>query len=211
MRKNLVFILCLSLTFTLAGCTSDKKVNNSQQTSTQTSQDASKNNNQKQSSNENANIDEKKQPASNNETSSSEQAVKDKNNTSKKIDKVNSKVKLYNGTYFDDRRFGDNVLENYCEIVISNVTSNSFDFTFYEVNVKAGRKEEKKVIFLKNTAVFTGDGTKATFYGKDYTLNFTFPNDHNAYPVVTDIKVSGFKPLEGHTYVNNGIPGHEFS
>ncbi|WP_411682110.1 hypothetical protein [Clostridium thailandense] len=220
MKKNLVFILCLSLTFTLAGCNSDKKVNTSTQTTTetQTLQDDSKNNNQKQATNDKNSVDEKNQPASNSgnskqsdKTSSSEQAVKDKDNTSKNSTKVNSKVKLYNGTYFDDRRFGDNVLENYCEVVISNVTNNSFDFTVYEVDVQAGKKENRKVIFLKNTAVFTGDGTKAAFYGKDYTLNFTFPNNHNAYPVVTDIKVSGFKPLEGHTYVNNGIPGHEFS
>ncbi|MBW6411527.1 hypothetical protein [Clostridium weizhouense] len=71
-------------------------------------------------------------------------------------------------------------------------------------------KENKKVIFLTNTAYFTGDGTKATFYGNDYTLNFTFPNNHDAYPVVTDMEIFGFKGLEGKTYVNNGIPGHEF-
>ena len=66
------------------------------------------------------------------------------------------------------------------------------------------------MIFLKNTAVFTGTGTEAAFYGKDYTLSFTFPDNHRAYPVVTDMQVSGFKKLEGKTYVNNSIPGHEF-
>ena len=129
---------------------------------------------------------------------------------SQKITKVNSKVKLYDGAYFDNRRFRDNILKNYCEVVISNVTNTSFDFTVYEVNKLDGKKENKKVIFLTNTAVFTGDGMKATFYGNNYTLNFTFPNNHNAYPAVTDIEISGFKPLEGKTYVNNGIPGHEF-
>ncbi|CAG9709908.1 conserved hypothetical protein [Clostridium neonatale] len=71
-------------------------------------------------------------------------------------------------------------------------------------------KEDRKMIFLKNTAVFTGTGTEAAFYGKDYTLSFTFPDNHRAYPVVTDMQVSGFKKLEGKTYVNNRIPGHEF-
>ncbi|QGU96118.1 hypothetical protein GOM49_14360 [Clostridium bovifaecis] len=84
----------------------------------------------------------------------------------------------------------------------------SFDFTIYQSDAKTG---EKKVVFLKNPVVFMGDGTKAAFYGKKYTLNFTVPNNHDAYPVVTDMKIFGFEPLEGKTYVNNGIPGHEFS
>lgn len=130
-----------------------------------------------------------------------------KNNIPLAISKVSGKVKLYEGTYFDDRRFGDNILKNSCEIVISNVTDTSFDFTVYQSNTETG---EKKVIFLKNTAVFIGAGTKAVFYGKNYTLNFTFPNNHGAYPVATDMQISGFEPLEGKTYVNNGIPGHEF-
>ncbi|MBZ9685644.1 hypothetical protein G9F72_004660 [Clostridium estertheticum] len=142
--------------------------------------------------------------------SPNEHVVKDKKNVSQKVTIVNSKVKLYDGTYFDDDCFGDNILKNYCEIVISNVTNTSFDFTVYEVNVVDGKKENKKAIFLTNTAVFTGDGMKATFYGNSYTLNFTFPNYHGAYPAVTDMEISGFKPLEGKTYVNNGIPGHEF-
>ena len=131
-----------------------------------------------------------------------------KNNTSPETVKVKSKVKLYEGTYFDDKRFGENMLKTYCEVVISNVTDNSFDFTVYQVVDAA--KGEKKVIFLKNTAVFIGDGTKAAFNGKNYTINFAFPNYHRAYPVVTDMEISGFPPLEGNDYVNNGIPGHEF-
>ncbi|WP_097027405.1 hypothetical protein [Clostridium peptidivorans] len=130
-----------------------------------------------------------------------------KNNISPETVKVSGKVKLYEGTYFDDRRFGDNILESSYEVVISNVRDTSFDFTICQLDAETG---ERKVIFLTNTAVFIGDGTKAAFYGKNYTLNFTFPNNHGAYPVVTDMKVSGFQPLEGKTYVNNGIPGHEF-
>ncbi len=130
------------------------------------------------------------------------------NNSSKQIAKVSSKVKLYEGTYFDDKCFGETMLKSYCEVVISNITDTSFDFTVYQV-VDA-EKKEKKVIFNKNTAIFIGDGTKAAFYGKEYTLNFTFPNLHNAYPIVTDMQISGFAPLEGKDYVNNGIPGHEF-
>lgn len=155
--------------------------------------------------------------ASSKETNPTEKLEKDENNTSPEKDKdnasvqtakVSGKVKLYEGIYFDDRRFGDNILESSCEVVISNIKDTSFDFTIYQVNAKT---KNKKVIFLTNTAIFIGDGTKAAFYGKNYTLNFTFPNNHRAYPVVTDMMISGFAPLEGKTYVNNGIPGHEFS
>ena len=76
--------------------------------------------------------------------------VKDKNNVSQKTTKVNSKVKLYDGTYFDDRCFGDNIakLKNYCEVVISNVTNTSFDFTVYEVN-DMGKQKIKRLFSLK--------------------------------------------------------------
>ena len=202
MKKIFVLTLCLSLILTLAGCSNDKKLNNDYQTQVVSEQN---------------NIDKKQDTDSNNkdstqaaETSQNEQAVKDENINSQKVNEVYGKVKLYEGTYFDDRRFGENGVKNYFEVEISNITNTSFDFTIYEVNDSDGKKENKKVIFLKNTAVFIGDGTKAAFYGKEYTLNFNFPNKHNAYIVATDMEISGFKPLEGKTYVNNKIPGHEF-
>jgi len=182
-------ILSLSLILLFAGCNSDKKANKSIE-----------------ASNQQENVDEKKETDLNNansiqstEISPNEQVGKDNNNVSQTITKVNSKVKLHEGTYLDDRYLGHNIakLKNYCEVVISNVTNISFDFIVYEVDMET---EDKKVIFLKNTAVFTGDGMTAAFYGNNYTLNFTFPN-------ITDVKISGFKPLEGKTYVNNGIPG----
>jgi hypothetical protein len=193
MKKNLALILCLSLIFILVGFNSDKKANESIQ-----------------ATNEQNSVDEKKETDLNNtnsiqfsKISPNEGAVKGKNNVSEKITEVNSKVKLYKGTYWDERRLGDNYLnlKNYCEVVISNVTNTSFDFTIYEVDRET---ENRKVIFLTNTAVFTGDGIKATFYGNNYTLNFTFPS-------LTEIKISGFKPLEDKTYLNNKIPGHECS
>lgn len=218
MKKNLVLILYLSFIFILAGCNSDKKANDSIQSTNknQTLEDSSKDiNNPMQATNEQNSVYEKKETDLNNknsiqstEISPNEQAPKDK--VSQKIAKVNSKVKLYEGTYFDDKRFGENIIKNYCEVVISNVTNTSFDFTVYEVNDLDGKKEKKKVIFLKNTAVFTEDGVTAAFYGNSYTLNFTFPNKHQAYPVVTDMEISGFELLKGKTYVNNGILGHEF-
>lgn len=184
MKKISVILICLSVIFILVGCSNK---NESKSTSTAAGQSS---------------VDEKKEK-------DNEQAVKDENKTPQNEDKVIGKVKLFDGIYFDDRRFGDNILKNYCEIEISNITDTSFDFTVYEVNGPEGEKN-RKVIFLTNTAVFIDDGMKAAFYGKKYTLDFTFPNKHNAEPIVTDIEISGFEPLEGRTYVNNGIPGHEF-
>lgn len=201
-KKFILVILSLFFSNILIGCSIDKSTID-------------------YSNKENSSIsqDEKKETSKNSskEVNSTEKLGKDKNNTSTQTTKHNTspqtakiigKVKLYSGTYFDDRRFGDNILESSCEVVISNVKDTSFDFTIYQVDAKT---ENKKVIFLTNTAVFIGDGTKAAFYGKNYTLNFTFPNNHRAYPVVTDMQISGFAPLDGKTYVNNGIPGHEFS
>lgn len=201
-KKFILVILSLFFSNILTGCSINKSTtDSSNKENSSISQDEEKETS-KDSSKE-VNSTEKLEKDENNVS-----PEKDKNSTSSQTSKVSGKVKLYAGTYFDDRRFGDNILESSCEVVISNVRDNSFDFTIYEVDTKT---ENKKVIFLTNTAVFIGDGTKAAFYGKNYTLNFTFPNNHRAYPVVTDMMISGFAPLEGKTYVNNGIPGHEFS
>ncbi len=186
MKKISVMLICLSFIFIFIGCSSNK--NEEKYTSTAAGQSS---------------VDDKKEK-------DNEQAVKDESKAPQNKDKVIGKVKLFDGVYYDDRRIGDNILKDYCEVEISNITDTSFDFTVYEVNVSEGEKN-KKVIFRTNTAVFTGDGMKAAFYGKKYTLQFTFPNYHNAEPIATDIEISGFEPLEGKTYANNGIPGHEFS
>lgn len=195
-QKYIITILSLILSVVLIGCS-----HNTPAADSQNKKDApiSKNSSKEVSSTE----------VSSAEVSPTEEspAVKSEKDSPKPA-KVSGKVKLYGGTYFDDRCFGDDEVKNFCEVMIFNVTDTSFDFAVYQVDEKKG---EKKIIFLKNTAVFIGDGTKAAFYGKNYTLNFTFPNKHNAYPVVTDMEISGFEPLKGKTYVNNGIPGHEFS
>lgn len=189
-QKYIITILSLILSIVLIGCSSNTPAVDSQnKKDAPISKDSSK-------------------EVSSKEVSPTEEspAVKSEKDSPKPA-KVSGKVKLYAGRYFDDRCFGDDGVKNFCEVMISNITDTSFDFAVYQVDEKKG---EKKIIFLKNTAVFIGDGTKAAFYGKNYTLNFTFPNKHGAYPVVTDMEISGFEPLKGKTYVNNGIPGHEF-
>lgn len=83
-------------------------------------------------------------------------------------------IELYAGEYNDSRSFGD-------------PSAGTFN-----------------LIFKEHTAVFTGDGSAAVYNGKQYTLNFTFPD-------ITTIEVSGFDAAEGISYMCNGIPGHEFS
>lgn len=210
MKKNLALLIsCLSLLFLLVSCNSAKKEDISSQTNNnnQAIKDDSNNiNNEAETSDEQNKADENKEAVSNNTNSiqSSKSAQKehdsnDKQNNSQKVTKVSRKIDLYEGSYLDDRYLAHNIskLKSYCNVVISNITTTSFDFTVYEIDRET---ENKKVIFLKNTAIFIGDGTKAAFYGKDYTLNFTFPSK-------ADIKVSGFKPLEGNTYINNSISG----
>ena len=125
---------------------------------------------------------------------------------------TSGKAQLYEGIYFDNRLFGDTDREGYpntaYEIVISNLTDTVFDFAVYEKTIVTG---ESVLISPAQTAVFSGDGTEATFSGADYNLTFVFPDYHKTYPVVTDIEISGYKPFEGNTYVNNAIPGYEFS
>lgn len=124
---------------------------------------------------------------------------------------VKAKVKMHAGTYFDEIIYtwasGEAESSPYCEFDISNVTDTSFDFAIYQ---RESDTSGRSLIFKKHTAVFTGDGMEAVYNGEQYTIRFSFPDERQAFPDVVDMKVSGFGPVEGATFVNNGIPGHEF-
>lgn len=121
---------------------------------------------------------------------------------------VTAAIQLYAGSYRDNSVFiPENGWNDYYSLVISNITDTSFDFTIYLMDYTDSIKE---TIFATNTAVFTGNGTSAFYDGTQYDLTFTFPDYHNALPDVTDIQVSGFWAVEGITFANNGVPGHEF-
>lgn len=161
--------------------------------------------------------EEPRQPASDEQQQETvkEPPVLQENEETPKTDSETSEgvpatVILYEGTYFAEEVYkmaadlGDGI---YCEIDISNITDTSFDFTVYEVNES---EETRSMIFKTHMAVFQGDGTTAVYNGKEYTLNFTFPDYHTSLPHVTDMEVTGFALLEGETYMNNSVPGHEF-
>lgn len=124
---------------------------------------------------------------------------------------VSARVQLYEGCYFDSSTFGDSTRadypKTYCEINVLNITDTSFDFIIDEVTVETDEKEQ---ILPRKTAVFIHDGMEAVYQDDDMELTFTFPDYHKAYPAATDMEITGYNKLEGKTYNNNCIPGHEF-
>lgn len=124
------------------------------------------------------------------------------------INGVPAKVNVYEGEYrYDLARTGLPITEYYT-VIVENVTEDSFDFTIYYVDDLA---ETRDVVFRTHTAVFEGDGTYAKYHGQEYELEFTFPDKRNTYPDAVDMQITGYEPVEGLTFCNNAIPGHEFS
>ncbi len=131
---------------------------------------------------------------------------------------VESAVTLYDNypyhqdSYFmvDESRIVGNqgFPEDTYAINISNITSSSFDF---EIVINDGQSDVVTTVVPLSTAHFVEDGTVAEYYGVDYDLRFTFANDYNALPDVVQIKVEGLEMLDGINFINNGVPGHEFS
>lgn len=119
-------------------------------------------------------------------------------------------VKIYEGLYFDESyyQYVDMPQEEspliYCEITISNVTDNAFDFV---INEKVMATGETKVLVPANTAVISSEASKAVYQGENLTLTFVFPDDENTFP--QHLEVSGLAQLENKVYMNNTIPGHE--
>ena len=127
---------------------------------------------------------------------------------------VPAQYRLYEVTYGDSRGYTgltleDGLPEDWYEIEISNVTSTSFDFSIIHRNWVEDKILDKPI--ENATAIFVGDGTEARYLDGEFDLVFMFPDNHSALPDVADIEVHGYEPMEGKTYLYNGIPGHEFS
>ncbi|MDD3338929.1 MAG: hypothetical protein PHS82_08770 [Lachnospiraceae bacterium] len=158
--------------------------------------------------------DQKDSEQTTEEDQDSSQEKKDNKNDGETENSGDNKavVQLYEGTYADYRLYTglEDQTGQRCKLEISDITDTSFDFAVYDIT-SGGLEGSGSLIFKKNTAKFLPGGEEAVFEGKEYTLHFTFPDNHGAYPIVTDIEVTGFAPLEGICYQNNGIPGHGFS
>lgn len=126
---------------------------------------------------------------------------------------VQTKINVYEGEYMQEQlRSGDPDVGNKGYIVkTSNITSTSFDFSIYYFQYHFDTNQETEdLVFRKHIAVFVEDGTKAVYDGKDYDLTFTFPDQSNTYPDAVYMQISGYEPVEGLTFSNSQIPGHEF-
>ena len=118
---------------------------------------------------------------------------------------------IYEGCYFDGgvyQYWGDIPLTEspmiYCEIWISNVTETTFDFLIKEVVMAT---DERTIVLPLSTAKITNNGWGAIYEGEEFTLTFEFPDDPDRFP--KEITVDGWEKLEGNTYMNKEIPGHE--
>lgn len=122
---------------------------------------------------------------------------------------VAAQYQVYEGTYKDtnlnEAMSADGGSNSYCQIEVSNITDQSFDFTVYQMT-----DGNKKEVLDTRTATFVEDGTKAVSEKDGTNLVFTFPDSWNALPKVVEMQVSGLDVLEGNSYVNNNVPGYEF-
>ena len=124
------------------------------------------------------------------------------------INGVPAQINVYEGEYkYELAHTGLDITEYYT-VIVENVTDDSFDFTIYYADDLADTRD---VVFRTHTAIFEGDGTYARYHGTEYNLEFTFPNDRNTLPDAVDMQISGYEPVEGLTFCNHAIPGHEFS
>ena len=155
--------------------------------------------------------------ASNNETSKKENQIKvfdEKNLDANKETEIEEEYPhkiIYEGCYFDDGVYeywtSMPITESpmiYCEIWISNVTETTFDFLIKEVVMAT---DERTIILPLSTAKIVNNGWGAIYEGEEFTLSFEFPDSSDTFP--KNITVDGWEKLNGNTYMNNSIPGHE--
>lgn len=124
------------------------------------------------------------------------------------INGVPAQINVYEGEYKYELAYTGLDITEYYTVIVENVTDDSFDFTIYYADDLADTRD---VVFRTHTAIFEGDGTYARYHGTEYNLEFTFPNDRNTLPDAVDMQISGYEPVEGLTFCNHAIPGHEFS
>ena len=118
---------------------------------------------------------------------------------------------IYEGCYFDSgvyQYWTEMPLYEspmiYCEIWIRNVTETTFDFLIKEVVMAT---DERTIILPLSTAKIVNNGWGAIYEGEEFTLLFEFPDSPDIFPKA--ITVDGWEKLEGNTYMNKEIRGHE--
>ena len=126
---------------------------------------------------------------------------------------VPAQVEMHEGMYDDENTYGCRpefiqddkyVQPDYYGVEVTNVTETSFDFTLY---LYEGEDEKRPNEVTSGTAHFVEDGRKAVCED----LTFVFPNEWNSLPTVVDFRIQGFEPAAEVLFVNNDIPGYQFS
>ena len=168
-------------------------------------------------STQNIEVGQAKITADDNETAKKENQIKvvdeknlEANKESETEEEYPPKI-IYEGCYFDEGVYqywtSMPITESpmiYCEIWISNVTETAFDFLIKEVVMAT---DERTIVLPLSTAKIVNNGWGAIYEGEEFTLSFEFPDDPDRFP--KEITVDGWEKLEGNTYMNNSIPGHE--
>ena len=86
------------------------------------------------------------------------------------------------------------------------VSSKAADLTRKRVYELAAETDEGPEI-LSGTARIQDNGKAAVYEGEEFTLTFHFESAPEVFPKY--FTVEGWDKLEGKTYMNNNIPGHE--
>ena len=126
---------------------------------------------------------------------------------------VEAKVEMQPGDYDDEITYGcrpefiqgdQYVQPDYYGVRVENITPTTFDVTLL---FDTGEEEKVPEEVFRGTACFVEDGLTAVW--KD--LTFRFPDEWNGLPIVVDFRLEGFEPAAEVLFVNNDIPGFEFS
>lgn len=213
MKKKLFLILCFLISFALSGCSKNPVVSEESDGKNELTEAVVKEEEPDVAENkEDASFEEAEKEADvteNKEDGAFEEADPDKSLPSESEENA-VREKIYEGRYFDEGVYQYiDIPESespliYCEVLISNVTDTSLDFI---INEKVMATGESSVLVPAGTAMLEEKEAKAVYHGENLTLTFDFTNEPELFP--KHLKVSGLEQMEGKSYVNNTIPGHE--
>lgn len=134
-------------------------------------------------------------------------SVETADDTSSAEDTSSGSLLLYSGDFRDDIRYSALPdTPDYYGVQVTNVTKSSFDFSINRYSAD----HSVSPAGISGTAFYVGDGSSAHYSGDGCELYFTFTDGRATFPVVTEMVLSGFGPLEGTTLSNNSVPGYEF-
>lgn len=120
---------------------------------------------------------------------------------------VSAAVLTKNGAYEEEKYYLGESHDAWKRVKIYNVSQISFEFEIYESDA-----EGERLLFKRQKAMYSGDGKTAVYEGKEETLKFRMVEDErDGSAAVIGFEITGLDPVKGLKFMNNSIPGHEFS